>query len=66
MLIVKDISKLVADLPKGAWVALSHDQERVVSYGDDLPEVMKKAKESGENRPVITRIPQTDSQTLIV
>jgi hypothetical protein len=66
MLVVKDISKLLADLPRGAWVALSHDQERVVSYGNDLEEVVRKAKESGEEHPVVTRIPQTDSQILIV
>ncbi len=66
MLAVKDVSKLLADVPKGAWVALSKDEERVIAYAAELPEVLAKAKETGETDPVITRVPEADSSTLLV
>lgn len=62
---VKDISKLLADVPKGAWVALSKDQERVIAYAAELEEALRKAKEAGENDPIITRVPEAETATLI-
>jgi hypothetical protein len=61
----KDISKLLADVPKGAWVALSKDQERVIAYAAELEEVLRKAKEAGEEDPIITRVPEVENATLI-
>jgi folylpolyglutamate synthase/dihydropteroate synthase len=65
MLATKDISKLLANVPKGAWVALSSDEERVVAYASELAEVIKKAEESGESNPVVIRVPE-DGSTLIL
>ena len=62
---VKDISKLLADVPKGAWVALSKDQGRVIAYAAELEEVLRKAKEAGESDPIITRVPEVETATLI-
>lgn len=62
---VKDISKLLADVPKGAWVALSKNQERVIAYAAELEEVLRKAKEAGEDDPIITRVPEVETATLI-
>lgn len=64
MLATKDISKLLENIPKGAWVALSNDQEAVLAYDAELNEVVKKAKAKGENNPVIVRVPEQAS-TLI-
>lgn len=64
MFSVKDISKILADIPQGAWVALSNDEERVLAFGAELHEVVAKAKAAGENDPVVTRVPETDSATL--
>jgi len=58
---VKDLSKLLADLPRGSWVALSHDEERVVAYDAQLEEVIRKAKELGEENPIFTRVPERDA-----
>ena len=66
MLAVKDVSKLLADVPKGAWVALSADEERVVAYAAELQEVLLKSKEAGEENPVVTRVPESDASTLVV
>jgi Family of unknown function (DUF5678) len=65
MLAAKDVSKLLADVPKGAWVALSKDQERVIAYAAELQDVLRKAKEEGESDPIITRVPEAETSTLL-
>ena len=66
MFTAKDISKILADVPKGSWVALSNDEERVVAYADDLEEALDKAREAGETDPVVTRVPENGASTLIL
>jgi hypothetical protein len=66
MLAVKDISKLLVDVPKGAWVALSKDEERVVAYAAELSDALQKAKEAGEDAPVIVRVPESEGTTLLL
>jgi Family of unknown function (DUF5678) len=66
MLGAKDISKLLEDIPKGAWVALSNDEERVVAYAAELQDALDKAKDAGESNPVVTRVPQHGAQALIL
>ena len=66
MLAVKDISKLLADVPKGAWVALSKDEERLIAYAAELQDVIQKAKDAGENDPIVTRVPETAGTTLLL
>jgi hypothetical protein len=58
MFTAKDISKILADVPKGAWVALSNDEERVVAYAAELEDALEKAREAGEPDPVVTRVPE--------
>ncbi len=62
---VRDLSKLLAGIPKGAWVALSHDEERVVSYGDNLQEVLQKAKQAGQNDPFVIRVPEKEAAAFL-
>lgn len=57
---VQELPRLLADLPRGAWVALAQCEDRVVAFGDDLEEVVRRAKESGEQDPIIARVPSTD------
>ena len=57
----KDISKLLAAVPKGAWVALSSDEERVVAYAADLQDAIAKAKQAGENHPIVVRVPEEET-----
>ena len=65
MLAVKDISKLLIGVPKGAWVALSRDEDRLVAYAAELQEALKKAKEAGENDPVVIRVLEDGSNLLL-
>jgi hypothetical protein len=66
MLAVKDVSKLLEGVPKGAWVALSRDEEKVVAYAAELQEVIQKANEAGESDPVVLRVPESDNATLLL
>ena len=65
MLAAKDISKLLLGIPRGAWVALSAHEERLIAYAADVTEVVKMAKELGESDPVIIRVPD-DSSSLVM
>lgn len=61
MLAPKDLSKLLAGIPKGAWVALSSDQERVVAYAAELQDAIQKSKAVGEHDPIMVRVPEDES-----
>ena len=52
-----DFTKLLENVSKGAWVAVAHDEPKVVAYADSLNEVLEKAKDAGEPRPVVLRRP---------
>lgn len=65
VLAAKDISKLLLGIPRGAWVALSADEERVLAYGTELAEVVKKANELGEADPVVVRVPESSSSLVV-
>jgi hypothetical protein len=66
LLAVKDISKLLASVPKGAWVALSKDEERIIAYAAELQEALDKAKQAGETDPVVIRVPEAEAPTLLL
>jgi hypothetical protein len=66
MLAAKDVSKLLVGIPKGAWVALSRDQDKVLAYAAELQDAIQKAKEAGENDPIVMRVPEGDASTLIL
>jgi hypothetical protein len=56
---MKSFSELLAQVPSGAWVAISQDGTRVVAFGAEMRDVIEKARESGETDPIITRAPQS-------
>lgn len=62
---VKELSELLQGIPKGSWVALSSNEERVIAYAATLEQVLAKAKEAGEERPVVIRVPETDSAVFL-
>lgn len=53
----KDLSKILLKY-SDEWVALSSDGTKIVSHGKLLPEVISKAKKSGEPKPIVTRVPK--------
>jgi hypothetical protein len=52
-----DLGALLNDVPRGAWVALSNDESRVVVFDADLDAVVERAREAGEDDPVLIRVP---------
>ena len=62
---IKDFTKLLSNVPAGAWVAISSDESHVVAYDSDIQAVIKKANEAGEQEPIVVRVPE-QSAALIV
>jgi tRNA A37 threonylcarbamoyladenosine synthetase subunit TsaC/SUA5/YrdC len=54
---VADLSDLLRNIPSGAWVAISESKNAVMAYGPDAQEVLREAKERGEENPLIFRVP---------
>jgi tRNA A37 threonylcarbamoyladenosine synthetase subunit TsaC/SUA5/YrdC len=54
---VADLSDLLKGIPSGAWVAISESKNAVMAYGPDAQEVLREAKERGEEHPLILRVP---------
>jgi hypothetical protein len=52
-----DLSNLLKGIPSGAWVAISERKNVVMAYGPDAQEVLREAKERGEEHPLILRVP---------
>ena len=57
---VKDLAKILAGVPRGSWVALSKEEDRLIAYAATLEQVLKKAKEAGEEHPVVIRVPESE------
>jgi len=53
-----DCSNLLKGLPAGAWVAISESANRVIAYGGELQPVIDRARERGEDSPLIVRVPE--------
>ena len=58
---IKDLSKLLAGVPKGSWVAISKDETRVLAYSASLDQALEKAKAAGEPDPIVIRVPETEA-----
>ena len=56
-----DLSQIMKDVPRGAWVAISSDNERLITFGSDVRTVIAESKKQGENEPLITRVPESTS-----
>jgi hypothetical protein len=61
---VHDFDKLLEGIPRGAWVALSQNEDRVLAYAAELKDAIRKAQEQGEPNPVIVRVPQSSAAFL--
>lgn len=58
------LAKLLAP-HKGKWVALSHDETRVVGVGITLDEALEASKKKGEEKPVVIKSPDEHSALLL-
>jgi hypothetical protein len=60
-----NFAKLLDGIPPGAWVAISEDHNRIVAYGADMRQVLSDAREKGEQRPLIVRVPERQGTLLL-
>lgn len=60
-----DLTELLRDIPRGAWVAISSRHEKVIAYGSELRAVIEEAKSKGEDQPLIARVPETLSALML-
>jgi len=60
------VSKLLVGVPKGAWLALSRNEDKVLAYAAELQDAIQKAKDAGENDPIVMRVPEGDGTTLLL
>ncbi len=56
-----NLTEILKDVPRGAWVAISRERETVVAYGSDIQRVLQEANEKGEPNPLVTRVPEIAS-----
>ena len=50
---------------KGKWVTLSHDEKKVVGVGLTIDEALEMAKENGEKKPILIKVPDEHSAALL-
>jgi hypothetical protein len=53
----RDLSIILKDAPPGAWVALSHDETRIVGTGNTIRAASYQAQLKGEKHPVLVKMP---------
>lgn len=53
----RDLSPVLKNAPPGEWIAMSSDQTRMVGHGPTIDDAVKSAKEAGEEKPVLIKMP---------
>jgi hypothetical protein len=56
---------LLAGIVPGTWAAISENQEKVVAVGQSVEEVLKHAREAGEENPFVIRVPLKNSALML-
>jgi hypothetical protein len=62
---VTDFGELLKDVPPGAWVAISQDEQRVVACAAEMRDALSQAKELGEECPIIFRLPPSPAALVL-
>ena len=60
-----DLTKLLAPY-KGEWVALSHDETRMLGHGKTIEDALAMAKKSEEGRPLLIRVPDDEGAGFVL
>jgi hypothetical protein len=58
---VPDFESLLVGVPRGAWVAISRDETRLLAFSAEMLEVLRVAHANGEADPIIFRVPENTS-----
>jgi Family of unknown function (DUF5678) len=60
-----DLTAILKDIPRGAWVAISRSQQRVVAFGSEMSKVVEEAKNNGELHPLVVRVPESATSLML-
>jgi hypothetical protein len=60
-----NFNALLDGVPRGAWVSISADRQKVLSFGSDVHDVIEEAKQMGEKDPIIMRVPEFASALVL-
>lgn len=60
-----NLNALLHGIPAGAWVAISQDHSRVITFGAEMRDVLATAKTNGEENPLILRVPETEGALIL-
>ncbi len=61
---MNDFTVVLKDAPVGEWIALSHDQDRIVASAKVLADAIKMAQDRGEDHPVMMKMPPVGALVL--
>ena len=50
---------------KGEWVALTHDEKKVLGHGKSIDAALAGAKRAGESKPFLMKVPDKHGFVLI-
>lgn len=59
-----DLTQVLKDAPVGEWIALSHDQQRIVATAKTLDAAIKAAESKGEKTPIVLKVPPVGALVL--
>jgi hypothetical protein len=59
-----DLTKVLKDAPAGDWIALSRDEHRIVGTGKTVDEAIRIAHQSGEDSPIVMKVPPVSALIL--
>lgn len=57
--------ELLTGVSPGTWVAISRDQKRIVGRGKTVAKALEEAREKGERRPFIIRVPTQNTGLIL-
>ena len=52
-----DLTDALKDAPPGEWIALSKGDHHIVGTGKTIEEALQKARQSGDEDPVLMKVP---------
>lgn len=52
-----DLTVVLKDAPAGHWIALSQNKERIIATAKTLEAALRAAREKGEDRPIVLKVP---------
>ncbi len=56
-MVARDFTQILRDAPLGDWIALSHNEDRIVATAVRIEDAIASAKEKGEEHPVMMKVP---------